>query len=150
MIWYLVKRRNVKNGLQNAANDTFDGSTSLKTCELTSLRRSSRIKNRKSRSNGCQEFSSCSNKPTGYRNESCETLFLIPTDHSILIRALNKNPKVLEMIKIGRGVQIWVHPTYHIVHVLGEQYVRAKEDILDVIKTLKSTIKTNFQTYQLF
>jgi len=85
---------------------------------------------------------SCSNKAkTGNENdkscESCEILFFIPTDHLILMRALNQNPKILDGIKISRGVEIWVHPNRHVAHVLGKNHVEAKEDILELIKGLK-------------
>jgi len=144
-----VKGRIATNGLKDTAKGKLQFSTLTKSSKSTSLRRSSRIQNKKSSGDGCQEFPACSNKPTGNKNESCETLFLIPTDHLILNGALNKNPKVLDMIKIGCDVSIWVHPTYHVAHVLGDNYVRAKEGILDVIKGLKTNVKTNFQTNQL-
>jgi len=63
-------------------------------------------------------------------------MFLTPSDHAILIRALNKNGKVLESVKAFRSVQIYVHPAFHVAHVMGENHVRAKEDILKVIKGL--------------
>jgi len=86
-------------------------------------------------------YPECSNRPT--LGNSCETMFLIPSDHKALLHAQSGKVVVagllngLENIKSSNEVQICILRSKHVAHIVGRYSLQAKEELVELVKALK-------------